>query len=312
MHLIEAHKLHKEFKRHTVVNDISFEIRKGEILGLLGPNGAGKSTTISMIASLLKPTKGEIFYEGDSVIEKPDTIRSKLGYVPQEIALYPEFTALENLQFFAKVYNIPRKERKEKIHQALEYVGLVDRAKSKVNEFSGGMKRRLNIASALIHEPDFLIMDEPTVGIDPQSRNHILEMVKELNKKGMSVLYTTHYMEEVEAICDRILILDHGHIIAEGTKEELIQLIQHQDHIEMKVETRDERFEKELMELVAVELIEFIEDAYMLSVKKQADVLPDIFRLAKEYQVHIYHIQVKKPRLEDVFLHLTGRSLRDE
>ncbi|QST01697.1 ABC transporter ATP-binding protein [Pontibacillus sp. ALD_SL1] len=312
MNLIEVNQIRKEYKSQPVVNDINFHIGKGEILGLLGPNGAGKSTTISMIASLLKPTSGDIIYEGKSVIAIPNWIRPKLGFVPQEIALYPEFTALENLQFFAKVYNIKRKERKDKINRALERVGLLDRAKSKVSEFSGGMKRRLNIACALIHEPDFLIMDEPTVGIDPQSRNHILDMVKQLNSEGMTVLYTTHYMEEVEAICDRIIIMDHGKIIAQGTKKELIHLIQHQDHLEMKVEARDAQFEEAILLLNGVHLVEYLEDAYVISIEQNADLLPELFQVAKQHGVHIFHLQVKQPRLEDVFLHLTGRTLRDQ
>ncbi len=312
MVLLEATELSKAFQKHQAVQDLHITIREGEILGLLGPNGAGKSTTISMIASLLEPSNGDILYRGQSILKKSSVIRKELGLVPQEIALYPEFTGEENLIFFAKLYKVPAKERAERIAEVLSIVGLTDRASDKVETYSGGMKRRLNIACALLHKPDLLIMDEPTVGIDPQSRNHILEMVQRLNKEGMTILYTSHYMEEVETLCDRIAIMDHGSIIAEGTKRELIGMIQKQDLLYVSVEQQVSSFEEALQEINEVLFIEREDFRYKIGLQQHAEILPELFTLAHEHGVRIQGVDVQSPRLEDVFLHLTGRSLRDE
>ncbi|KGX91510.1 ABC transporter ATP-binding protein [Pontibacillus marinus] len=312
MALLEAIELSKTFQKHKAVDDLHITIREGEVLGLLGPNGAGKSTTISMIASLLEPSRGEILYKGKSVLKKSEIIRKELGLVPQEIALYPEFTGKENLMFFARLYKVPKKERAERIAEVLSIVGLSDRASDKVEKYSGGMKRRLNIACALLHKPKLLIMDEPTVGIDPQSRNHILEMVKQLNTKGMSILYTSHYMEEVETLCDRIAIMDHGSIIAEGKKQDLIGMVQDQDLLYVSVEQQVAGFEQAVKEIDEVLFMEREDFRYKIGLKQQAEILPELFTLAHEYGIRIQGIDIQSPRLEDVFLHLTGRSLRDE
>src|SRR5690606_8695757 len=230
--MLEAIRLTKTYKGKSAVKDVNLYLNNGESVGLLGPNGAGKSTTISMISSLIKPTSGEINFNGINTIDKPGEIRKILGVVPQEIALYQDLTAYENLKFFGSIYNMRGAELEKRIQHALVMVGLEDRQKDLVKTFSGGMKRRINIAAALLHEPKILILDEPTVGIDPQSRNHILETVRRLNKdSGTTVLYTSHYMEEVEQLCDRLYIMDHGEIIAAGTKAELLSILSTEDTI---------------------------------------------------------------------------------
>lgn len=310
--MIEVKDLTKKFKNHTVVREINLYIEEGESVGLLGPNGAGKSTTISMISTLLPPTNGSVRYNGQDVLKHPEEIRSVLGIVPQEIALYEELSAYENMKFFGKLYGLKGTELEDKIQENLELVGLTERQKESVENYSGGMKRRLNISVALMHNPEILIMDEPTVGIDPQSRNYILDMVRKLNReRGLTVLYTSHYMEEVEKLCDRVYIMDHGEIIASGTKEELKSILSNEDTIEIKVNAKNEVFAKELSELTSVNQIVENESGYNLIISKKEEILGDIFEIAKRMNTPILGVQVKTPSLEDVFLHLTGRKLRD-
>lgn len=217
--MLEAVALRKLFRGKVAVDDVNLYLSEGESVGLLGPNGAGKSTTISIISSLLAPSSGDVKLNGKSIVAKPQLIRQILGVVPQEIALYEELSAYENLKFFGKLYRLKGKQLELKIQELLEIVGLRERQKEQIRAYSGGMKRRINIAAALLHDPKIVIMDEPTVGIDPQSRNHILETVKLLNReKGTTVLYTSHYMEEVEQLCKRVYIMDHGRVIASGTE----------------------------------------------------------------------------------------------
>lgn len=223
--ILKLDKVSKRFDKNTVVDHISLEINKGEIFGLLGPNGAGKSTTMNMICSLLKATTGEISLFGYDNKKQMNKIKEKLGYIPQDLAIHGNLKAWENVELFAALYGLKGKALKDAIDESLEFVGLSDHRNGLAKNFSGGMKRRLNIACALSHKPEFLIFDEPTVGIDPQSRNFILEKIKDINRKGTTVIYTSHYMEEVEAICNRIAIMDNGRIIAIGTKEELVSLV---------------------------------------------------------------------------------------
>lgn len=310
--MLQVNDLHKKFKTTTAVNGVNLYLDQGESVGLLGPNGAGKSTTISMISTLLQPTSGDIRFKGGDVLKKSDVIRPVLGVVPQEIALYEELTAYENMHFFGKTYGLSGEKLKNKIDEVLELVGLTDRKKERVKNYSGGMKRRINIAVSLMHEPELLIMDEPTVGIDPQSRSHILEMVRELNrKKGMSILYTSHYMEEVERLCDRVYIMDHGQIIASGTKEELKSILSSEDTILIEVHQKSEQFIDQLNEHSLVQQIAEVDTGYQVIVSKGADVFADIFEIANASQVKVKGVHVQTPTLEDVFLHLTGRKLRD-
>ncbi|BEP28264.1 ABC transporter ATP-binding protein [Helicovermis profundi] len=222
MEILRTENLYKKFNDVKAVNDISFNVSKGEIVGLLGPNGAGKSTLISIISTLLKEDSGQVYYKNINNHDKECLIKKELGLVPQDIALYTELSGYENLKFWGSLYGLKGARLKERIKIVSEIIGITDRLKDKVENYSGGMKRRINIGAALIHDPSFIILDEPTVGIDPQSRNHILDTVVNLSKEGKTIIYTSHYMEEVEYICTQIYILDEGKIIAKGTKEELI------------------------------------------------------------------------------------------
>ncbi len=236
MNAIEVNNLKKSFGDLQAVQDASFGADSGEVLSLLGPNGAGKSTTISMLSGLLAPTGGEASIMGHSVTKEPEAAKKSLGVVPQDIALYPDLSARENLVFWGKMYGLRGAALKSRVDEVLEVIGLADRQKDHVGKFSGGMKRRVNIGAALLHKPDVIIMDEPTVGIDPQSRRHILDNVKELNQQGMTVLYTTHYMEEAAELSNHIAIMDKGRVIAYGTHDELIKLVGEQTRIDITVE----------------------------------------------------------------------------
>lgn len=309
--LLQASNLKKYYKKVKAVDDIDLEVREGEILGILGPNGAGKSTTISMLSSLIKPDGGKICFRGVDIAKDPGAIRKTLGIVPQDVALYPDLSALENLKFFGRLYRLKGKELDDRIEEVLDLLGLNGRVRDRVKHYSGGMRRRVNIGAALLHRPQILIMDEPTVGIDPQSRNHILETVKQLNSRGITIIYTSHYMEEVEFLCDRIYVMDHGKIIASGTKEELKALVSKDETIEMQVDRADERFTAMLKGFIDIKHVEESGDRITAIANKDSSILSRIFEAALESGVNLKSIQIKVPTLEDVFLYLTGRGLRD-
>lgn len=310
--MLEAKDLTKEYKAVTAVDKVSLLLKKGESVGLLGPNGAGKSTTISMLSTLLPPTSGDVIFEETDALKHPQKLRQVLGVVPQEIALYEELSAYENLKFFGKVYGLKGDKLSRRIDEVLELIGLTDRKKEAVKTYSGGMKRRINIGVSLLHEPEILIMDEPTVGIDPQSRNYILDMIRSFNKKQkITVLYTSHYMEEVEKLCDRIYIMDHGEIIAQGTKEELKGILSEEETIQIAVSQVSKNFEKALLDHEKTLKVTEEGGGYKVIAPKGTDLLGDIFDLAKDTGTHIISLAVLTPTLEDVFLHLTGRTLRD-
>lgn len=310
--MLEVEGLKKTYKATKAVDGVQLYLNHGESVGLLGPNGAGKSTTISMMSTLITPTSGDVRYNKKSVLKHPDIIRPVLGVVPQEIALYEELSAYENMKFFGKIYGLSGKKLEKKVDEVLELVGLSDRKKERIKRYSGGMKRRINIAVALMHEPEVLIMDEPTVGIDPQSRSYILDMVRQLNReKGMTVLYTSHYMEEVERLCDRVYIMDHGHIIASGTKEELKNILSGEETVFVEVQQMAPRLVEKLVAHEAIQKVTEVEKGYKVIATKGEDLLADIFKLASTIDVKITGIHVQTPTLEDVFLHLTGRKLRD-
>ncbi|USK48013.1 ABC transporter ATP-binding protein [Bacillus sp. CMF12] len=310
--MLETVKLTKSFKDKTVVDEINLYLHTGESVGLLGPNGAGKSTTISMIASLIKPTSGDVKLDGKSTIQNPSDLRKVLGVVPQEIALYEELSAYENLKFFGKAYRVEKEALEVRIQEVLDMVGLKDRQKELIKTFSGGMKRRINIAAALLHNPKILILDEPTVGIDPQSRNHILETVRELNQtQGTTVLYTSHYMEEVEQLCNRVYIMDHGKIIATGSKEELLSILSSEDTIGVQLSKRSEAFTDKIKALPDVLQVEQTNDGLRILAKKNHHLLSSLVHAAEKEGIQIMNYQVEIPSLEDVFLHLTGKTLRD-
>ncbi|WP_419957849.1 ABC transporter ATP-binding protein [Psychrobacillus psychrotolerans] len=309
--MLQAINLSKKFKTKVVVKEVNVELFAGESVGLLGPNGAGKSTTISMLSSLVQPSSGDVLWNEKSIAKNPDPLRKALGVVPQEIALYPELSARENLAFFGRVNGLKGELLSTRITEVLTKIGLLDRQKDIVKTFSGGMKRRLNIGAALLHKPSILIMDEPTVGIDPQSRAYILETVKQFVADGMTLLYTSHYMEEVEMLCDKIYIMDQGKIIAHGTKEELKELVSDNQTIELKTNLLTENFEKNLKEQFPQATFRIDEEILTISMSKSEEPLANIFAIAAASNVVITSAIVKVPSLEDVFLHLTGKALRD-
>lgn len=309
--MLQAINLSKKFRTKEVVKEVNMELLAGESIGLLGPNGAGKSTTISMLSSLVQPTSGDVMWNEKSIAKNPEPLRKMLGVVPQEIALYPELSARENLAFFGRVYGLKGEQLETSIVDVLKKIGLLDRQKDIVKTFSGGMKRRLNIGAALLHKPSVLIMDEPTVGIDPQSRAYILETVKQFVEEGMTLLYTSHYMEEVEMLCDKIYIMDQGEIIAYGTKEELKALVSDNQTIELKANLLPANFEKALSERFPQATLLMEQEILTISMSKSEEPLAAIFEVAAANNVVITSAIVKVPSLEDVFLHLTGKALRD-
>lgn len=310
--MLQAAELTKRFKTMTAVDGVDLYLERGEIVGLLGPNGAGKSTTISMLSSLVSPTSGDVLLDDKSILKEPGRIRNILGIVPQDIALYSDLTARENLEFFGRIHRIKKKDLRKRVDEVLDIIGLREREKDVVKTFSGGMKRRLNIGAALLHEPQLIIMDEPTVGIDPQSRNFILDTVKRLNKhKNLTVLYTSHYMEEVELLCDRVYIMDHGKIIASGTKDEIKSILSAEQTIEIKVELLKNDFLQHLETLPQLLQISNKDSLVKIIVPKNVNILNEVFKIAEGTGTSITSVNIESPSLEDVFLHLTGRQLRD-
>lgn len=311
MYAIEIKDLVKNYNGFLAVDNISLKIKRGEIYGLLGPNGAGKSTTINILSGLLKQTSGEIKINGVDVSKSMKGQNNVLGLVPQDIALYKSFTAEENLKFFGELYGLRGKKLKERVESALEFTGLIDVRKKISKEFSGGMLRRLNIACALVHRPEILIMDEPTVGIDPQSRNHILNSVRELNKKGVTIIYTTHYMEEVEAICTEIGIIDHGKLIVNGTKEELKNLVCDKKKLIVSLQDIKSLDINTILNINGVVDVDFCENEIIISSNKEANNLEDIIKTLNSSNSEIINIKYEEVNLEQVFLTLTGRTLRE-
>ncbi|MBN2549535.1 MAG: ABC transporter ATP-binding protein [Anaerolineales bacterium] len=303
--------LHKSFGELQAVKGVSFEVAAGEVFSLLGPNGAGKSTTISMLCSLLEPSAGEAFIMGHSIRSASAQARAALGVVPQDIALYPDLSACENLVFWGKMYGLRGQLLKQRVDEVLEIIGLTDRQRDRVNTFSGGMKRRVNIGAALLHRPQVIIMDEPTVGIDPQSRRHILDNVKSLNQQGMTVLYTTHYMEEAEELSDHIAIMDLGKIVAAGTYPELISLVGEQTRIDLGLNCEPDQVLPALKGVEGVSQVSSLDGKVTALVNDSNLVLPRLFDAANSLGARITSVDIQEPNLEAVFLHLTGRALRD-
>jgi len=309
--MLKVENLYKNYGNIRAVDGISFEVKRGEVFGLLGPNGAGKSTTISIISTLLPPTEGEIFFEGESIFKNSKNLRQKLGIVPQDIALYPTLTGYENLRFWGNLYGLKGAELKERINEVADIIGLNERLKDKVKKYSGGMKRRLNIGAALLHKPDLLIMDEPTVGIDPQSRSHILDTVLKLSAQGMTIIYTTHYMEEAEELCSRICIMDEGKIIASGIKQELVELVKERTRINIKLDKITGNMPQIFKEIPGVSDAAVLDDTVTLFGENGDILLAEIISRISEEKSKIRSLDIQKPDLEAVFLHLTGKALRD-
>ena len=311
MNAIEVKNLKKSFGDFQAVQDASFNAESGEVLSLLGPNGAGKSTTISMLSGLLAPTAGDASVMGHSVTKEPAAAKASLGVVPQDIALYPDLSARENLVFWGKMYGLRGAVLKSRVDEVLEVIGLADRQKDHVGKFSGGMKRHVNIGAALLHKPDVIIMDEPTVGIDPQSRRHILDNVKELNQQGMTVLYTTHYMEEAAELSNHIAIMDKGKVIAYGTHDDLIKMVGEQTRIDVTLNAEAEKILDAWRATEGVSKIDALDGKVTALVDDSNRVLPRLFDAASKHGVRITSVDIQEPNLETVFLHLTGRALRD-
>jgi ABC-2 type transport system ATP-binding protein len=311
MNVLDIKKLTKKFDDFIAVDNMSLSIAEGEIFGFLGANGAGKSTTINMIAGLLRINEGEILILGQNIIKNSRFAKMNIGIVPQDIAIYEELTAYENVHFFAGLYGLRGAELNSRVQEALEFVGLGDKQKSYPKNFSGGMKRRLNIACAIAHRPKLIIMDEPTVGIDPQSRNYILGSVRKLNEMGSTIIYTSHYMEEVEEICTRIAIVDHGKIIAEGTKEQLKAIITNTKDIWIEVKST-ENLDVDLVKSIhGVKTVEIEENRIKINSDVEVNNLNKIIQHFIANGIEIRSVEEQAPNLETVFLTLTGRNLRD-
>jgi ABC-2 type transport system ATP-binding protein len=311
--ILTTKDLKKNYGDFEAVKGISFNVLRGEIFSLLGPNGAGKTTTISMLSCLLNPTAGEAEINGHKIPKESMAVKKVIGVVPQEIALYDTLSARQNLVFWGQMYEMSGKPLDNRIDEVLEQIGLTDRANDRVETFSGGMKRRLNIGVGLMHRPQLLFMDEPTVGIDPQSRRRILDTVKELKAQGMTLLYTTHYMEEAEELSDRVGIIDHGKLIALGTQKELTKLVGSQETLRLHLGEGDgsEEMAERLQSLPAVLHAGGANGEVVLTVEEAAEALPSIVSAANDANVRIRSIDIEEPNLEAVFLHLTGRALRD-
>jgi len=311
--ILEVQNLVKKYGDLAAVKGISFSVMEGEIFSLLGPNGAGKSTTISVLSTLFPPSSGEATVCGHSVTREPMAVKRSIGVVPQEIALYEDLTALENLHFWGQMYGLSGKALSTRVGEVLEQIGLQDKAKARIKTYSGGMKRRVNIGVGLLQKPRLLFMDEPTVGIDPQSRRAILDSVKALNREGMTILYTTHYMEEAQELSDRVGIIDHGELIALGTQAELTRQVGEMDTLVLHLGEQEDpsALAAALEGMEGVLQATAMEHAVSLVTPSAEEVLAPVVTRANELGMRIHSLDMREPNLEAVFLHLTGRALRD-
>jgi ABC-2 type transport system ATP-binding protein len=309
--LLRCSHLSRSFGDRLAVDDVSFQIARGETYGLLGPNGAGKTTTIRMVCGLLRKDAGEVTLAGARIDETTHSARARIGYVPQEVALYPDLTARENLRFFGRLYRLTGRSLAERIDETLALVDLADRADDRVESYSGGMRRRLNIGAALLHRPALLVLDEPTVGVDPQSRHAILESIQAFGSQGPAVLYTTHYMEEAERICDRVGIMDKGRLVAEGSRRDLVALVAERDRIELVANGDLPRFAAAVQKIDGVEGADVSDGQVHLVARDGRSLLPRVLDLAEPSGASVSSVEVVEPDLEAVFLHLTGTALRE-
>jgi ABC-2 type transport system ATP-binding protein len=309
--IVETKNLVKRYGNAEAVKGLSFAIRRGEIFGFLGPNGAGKTTTISMLACLLEPTEGTAIVAGHDVVRAPGQVKRRIGLVPQELALYPTLSARDNLNFFGRIYGLHGQKLRQRVDEVLEMVGLAERAKSAVRTFSGGMKRRLNIAAGLLHSPEILFLDEPTVGVDPQSRNAIFEHVERLNAAGMTILYTTHYMEEAERLCDRVAIVDEGRIVALDAPRKLVADLGG-GIIQLGVANGIATGMLERIQAVPdVRAVTRLNGKVRVETTRAQEALIHLLELFNRTDTDVTALEVLEPNLETVFLHLTGKRLRD-
>lgn len=308
---IQVQDLHRSYGPNRAVDGVSFDVLKGEIFSLLGPNGAGKTTLISILSCLLKPDSGDALIMGHSISTEPRLVKASIGVVPQEVALYSDLSARENLLFWGKMQDLRGAPLAHRVDDVLEIIGLADRQKERVSTYSGGMKRRVNIAVALLHKPALVIMDEPTVGIDPQSRRSILDNVKQLRDQGMTVLYTTHYMEEAQELSDHVGIMDHGKLVAVGTQRELITSVGELNHIQLRLTGPSEELLETWKVIEGIHDVTSDDGVVTVLTADSNRVLPRLFETAAGAGVRIASVDVREPNLEAVFLRLTGRALRD-
>jgi ABC-2 type transport system ATP-binding protein len=299
----------KTFGKQPALQGISFDVREGELFGLLGPNGAGKSTLMSIVSCLIDPSSGSALLRGRQLNTSDREVRRLIGLVPQELAIYNELSARENLLFFGELYGVKSPDLDRRVEATLAAIGLSDRADDRAGTFSGGMKRRLNLGAALIHQPVLLLLDEPTTGVDPQSRNHIFEEVRRLNRAGVTIIYTSHYMEEVEALCSRIGIIDHGRLIACDTLQNLVHQLNGLIRIRMAQPVPG--LARRLQQLPGVQLMADDGQAFDLEAADAKGLLLQVLALVMELRVDLTNLEIHEPNLERVFLHLTGRALRD-
>jgi ABC-2 type transport system ATP-binding protein len=303
--------LRKRFKGRLAVDGVGFEVAPGETYGLLGPNGAGKTTTISMICGLLARDGGEVTVAGASLDRDPAQVKAAIGYVPQDVALYPDLSGLENLRFWGRMYGLAGRELGERVEATLEVVGLAERSGDRVDGYSGGMRRRLNIAAGLLHRPRLLVLDEPTAGVDPQSRNAMLAQVEALGGEGVAVLYTTHYMEEAERLCDRVGIIDQGRLVAEGTRRELVATVGERDRVELAATGDLAGLAGAAARLDGVDEAGVVAGGVHLVAREGRRLLPRLLEAAEHAGAEVTSVELVEPDLEAAFLHLTGKALRD-
>jgi ABC-2 type transport system ATP-binding protein len=311
--LVTAENLVKKYDRLTAVDGVSFTIDEGQIFGFLGPNGAGKSTTISMLSTYLEPTSGDAVIDGFSVTRQANNVKNIIGVVPQDIALYPTLTAIQNLKFYGKMYGMGGEALDRRCRELLELVELWERRDGRVDQFSGGMKRRINMAAGLLHHPRFLLLDEPTVGVDPQSREHIFETIFKIRDSGTTVLYTSHYMEEVELLCDYIAIMDKGKMVASGTLKELLAMLGEGGVIELEVAPPGcpAGLEQKIGGQKGVTSIKQQDGRLMISSQHSAHSLPPVLKVLEDSGCEVNHLEIYTPNLEKLFIHLTGKELRE-
>lgn len=309
--ILITQSLVKTFNGTTAVDGVSFSVAEGETFGLLGPNGAGKTTSISMISGLLEPDEGSVTVAGETISTGSTRGRESIGLVPQELAIYPDLTAQENLEFFGRLYGMSGDRLTDRVVEVLEVIGLTDRKDDLTKEYSGGMKRRLNIGIGLLHQPRLLILDEPTVGVDPQSRNAILESVEALSEQGMAVIYTTHYMEEAERLCDRVAIIDEGQVKAEGTRRELVAMVGEKDNVSIEGTGNLGAAADAVLQLPGVSEASATDHHLDVLADDASSILPSLLSTVTEAGGSITGVDVREPNLEAVFLHLTGKALRD-
>ena len=311
MNVIEVQNLTKEYKELKAVDNLSFEVYKGEILGLLGPNGSGKSTTINCLLSLLNYSNGSIKIFGEDMTPTSYDLKSKIGVVFQDVAVFDELTVYENIDYFCGLYIYDNQKRKQYVEDAIRLVGLEDFKKFYPKKLSGGLLRRLNIACGISHKPNLIFLDEPTVAVDPQSRNNILDGIKKLRDAGATIVYTTHYMEEVELLCDRVIILDKGKILATGTTDELKELAKIEEKISIEVADIDVKYLDKIKEFKNIDTVNYNGNILLITYKKGKNNLVEIMEYLKNNNIKYNKIFSERPTLNDVFLELTGKELRD-